>query len=1152
MSKSIWSYFIFLFCSLLQAQVQEGNFTVSPQSFNENEEITITVAQLNIDSWGVSEVYLWAWYFDLNGNEVSSAINWNGEWTNSDTSMRMTSNGDGTFSYTFTPTELFQDTGIGRIGVLAKAQNGSDQGNGERKTNDHFFDVGKFELNRTAPVSNRIVISAGADVNISANTGSTLVNFELRRGTNVIDQQTNSSTYQYTINNIQSEGSYILKATDVSDADSFQQSSFEVVIAPQVTEATVPNGMKDGFNRDLSDPTRATFVLYAPGKSFVHWIGTATNWSRDAAYLMQKDPQTNRFWITLENLDPQQHLLYQYMVDGAIKIADPYSETVLSPYNDQYIDTSTYPNLPSYPSATQHAVSYIDLNETAYTWQVPNFQGVDSEELLVYEVLIRDFDSRHSFDALREKLDYLADLGINAIELMPVQEFDGNESWGYNPSFHMALDKYYGSKQAFKALIDAAHQRGIAVILDVVYNHATGQNSYFRLWNTDTDGYSGLPTEDNPFFQTSPISQGYLNFFNDLNHDNPATVAYINRINQYWLEEFKIDGFRFDLTKGMTNESDAERYISSRVSYLKSLADDIWEVNPDAYVIFEHFQNAEEQDFSDYGILSWGEEFERYSNAAMGQNNSNFGGVYHSNRGYNEPTLVGFMESHDKDRIQYKNLQFGNRSENYNIQTPQTAYNRLKLAAAFFFPIPGPKMIWQFGELGYDISIFSCSDGSVPQPYGSDQCKLGNKPSPWAAPLNYDQDPARDNVYQVWARLMKLKSAEAIFGIAPQSLELANANLKKISFSMQENGNPLEVHILGNFSTRTQQFSHAFFRDGNWYDWVKNNQIISLNNSNPTLSLAPGQFLFLGSRPTQLADGNQQDNCPGINNPDQADADNDGFGDACDPDDDNDGVIDTLDLCPTTPIGTRVNINGCEEFTIAENFFMVQKTDVSCRGNTNGEILVRALEPGSYRVALETNGTTESQSFETNHRFSNLTAGIYTICFRIPDQPNFERCSTLSISQPEVLEVQTQMGPWNTFLNIQLSGAHKYRLRWNGQTIETTQQQLDFPLKKGLNILQVSGDFNCQKMVEKHFLIGSELQVVRMETTQQNRVYFKRPKKDAQIRVYNFEGRLVFEKTLNTPNVLHVDLPDQQWPSGLYIVQLEDTQGVTSVKYFNP
>lgn len=231
---------------------------------------------------------------------------------------------------------------------------------------------------------------------------------------------------------------------------------------------------------------------------------------------------------------------------------------------------------------------------------------------------------------------------------------------------------------------------------------------------------------------------------------------------------------------------------------------------------------------------------------------------------------------------------------------------------------------------------------------------------------------------------------------------------------------------------------------------------------------------------------------------------------------------------------------------------MVQKTDVSCRGNTNGEILVRALEPGSYRVALETNGTTESQSFETNHRFSNLTAGIYTICFRIPDQPNFERCSTLSISQPEVLEVQTQMGPWNTFLNIQLSGAQKYRLRWNGQTIETTQQQLDFPLKKGLNILQVSGDFNCQKMVEKHFLIGSELQVVRLETTQQNRVYFKRPKKDAQIRVYNFEGRLVFEKTLNTPNVLHVDLPDQQWPSGLYIVQLEDTQGVTSVKYFNP
>ena len=83
---------------------------------------------------------------------------------------------------------------------------------------------------------------------------------------------------------------------------------------------------------------------------------------------------------------------------------------------------------------------------------------------------------------------------------MPVSEFDGNESWGYNPSFHMALDKYYGNKTAFKQFIDECHARGIAVILDVVYNHATGQNPYYRMWNTDNGGYGGQASANTVHF----------------------------------------------------------------------------------------------------------------------------------------------------------------------------------------------------------------------------------------------------------------------------------------------------------------------------------------------------------------------------------------------------------------------------------------------------------------------------------------------------------------------------------------------------------------------------------------------------------------------------------------------------------------------------
>ena len=141
---------------------------------------------------------------------------------------------------------------------------------------------------------------------------------------------------------------------------------------------------------------------------------------------------------------------------------------------------------------------------------------------------------------------------------MPVNEFDGNESWGYNPSFHMAIDKAYGSPKELKKLVNECHKRGIAVILDVVYNHATGQNPYFRLWNTKPNSYDGEPSEENAFFQISPVSESYLNYFNDINHDFSYVRDYMKRINSYLISEYHIDGFRFDLTKGSTNKNIAE------------------------------------------------------------------------------------------------------------------------------------------------------------------------------------------------------------------------------------------------------------------------------------------------------------------------------------------------------------------------------------------------------------------------------------------------------------------------------------------------------------------------------------------------------------------------------------------------------------------
>ncbi len=174
------------------------------------------------------------------------------------------------------------------------------------------------------------------------------------------------------------------------------------------------------------------------------------------------------WWITLNGLTPGQESIFQYLVDGNIRIADPYSVKI-SDGDDQYINSSTYPNLIQYPyGKTGYPATVIQTNQAPYQWQVPNFQRPAKTDLVIYELLIRDFLSTHKYSTLDDTLNYLKSLGVNAIELMPVTEFEGNESWGYNLSFHFAADKYYGPAVDLKSFIDKAHEMGFAVIIDMV------------------------------------------------------------------------------------------------------------------------------------------------------------------------------------------------------------------------------------------------------------------------------------------------------------------------------------------------------------------------------------------------------------------------------------------------------------------------------------------------------------------------------------------------------------------------------------------------------------------------------------------------------------------------------------------------------------
>jgi glycosidase len=610
---------------------------------------------------------------------------------------------------------------------------------------------------------------------------------------------------------------------------------FAVVVKPKITDTPLPVGNQLGINY-TTDPTKVTLALFAPHKKFVYVIGDFNNWEVDSNYVMNRDSviaDSVIWWINF-TVSPGTEYAFQYFVDGQIRIADPFSTKILDGNNDKYIPSTVYPNLKSYPTGkTSEIVSTLQTGTYNYNWQDTNFVKPDKDKLVIYELLVRDFVSTHWYKTIEDTLSYLKNLGINAIEFMPVMEFEGNDSWGYNPSFHMALDKYYGTPDAFKSLIDKAHSMGIAIILDIVLNHAYGSNPMVRLY---WDSQNNRPAANNPWFNvTSPntsYSYGY-----DFNHESPQTQYYVDRVTSYWIKEFHIDGYRFDFAKGFTQTpGEGTTYDASRIAIMQRIANKIWAVDSTSILILENFvDNTEEQVESNFGFLSWGNRNYNYNEATMGYNqpgHSDLTYAYYVNLNWPKPSLVTYMESHDEERLMYKNEQYGNSSGNYDIKNIAVGLNRMKEASVFFFLIPGPKMIWQFGELGYDYSI----------DYNG---RVGAKPIRW----DYYSDPARIKLYKTMKAIIYLKENYPTFSTAA-AMDVTGS-IKRITFA----DTTMKVNIIGNFDVNSATVPGYFAQTGNWYDYFtgKGNYVASAGQS---VTLAPGEFHIFTTKklPTPEAD----------------------------------------------------------------------------------------------------------------------------------------------------------------------------------------------------------------------------------------------------------------------------------------------------------
>jgi len=841
---------------------QTITYAVNPPTFDETDAITVTFT-VNEGAFGVTSsraLYLWAWSIDSNGASADSPTN--GTWNASNAANKLTyvssSGSTGTYTFTMNTVKSFygnRPLPLAKIGMLVKTLTGNVQ------SQDITLNVGKFQFNLTNPAPGSTnVYSAGTVFNIIGNS-SQPANFVIKANGTPVYASPSASTalnYAYTVTQ---DAAMEVVATNVTDGTVVTK-TFTVALALPVQSTAIPAYMRQGITYNAADPTKVGLAIYAPGKDYVHVIGSFNNWTVSAPYQLKKDTANpNLFWTEITGLTPQQVYTFQYRTSDGVKVADPYSQLVLSPYDDPYINqyANVYPNLPVYPTGQNFEVSVIETGKAVYPWVVTNFTKPAKENLIVYELLVRDFTTERTWQSLIDKIGYLKSLNINAVELMPVMEFDGNNSWGYNTGFHYALDKAYGTPEKFKEFIDVCHQNGIAVILDIALNHATGRSPIERMWMVDPDGDGfGEPAANNPYF--NQVAKHSYSVFNDFNHSKPETQYYVNRVLEQWISEYKVDGFRWDLTKGFTQnctasgEACTNAYQQDRVDILKTYADYQWSHDPTSLIIFEHLgTDQEESQWANYkigegkGVMMWDKETNPYNQNTMGYAaNSNFSRVDYEAHGFTDRRAASYGESHDEERIMYKNLTFGATGTGYNTRDLATALDRQKAYAAVFLTVPGPKMIWQFAELGFDKSIYTCENGTVNTESDSTpgDCKLDKKTSAFG--LAYDTNAARKSVYDTWAKILELRLANEVFNTKTFTVESGNL-MPRIYINNASAASALKnVVVLANFTLTSQNIVPDFPFTGNWVNLMDNSSV-SVSSTTTPITIEAGGFRIFGN-----------------------------------------------------------------------------------------------------------------------------------------------------------------------------------------------------------------------------------------------------------------------------------------------------------------
>lgn len=309
-----------------------------------------------------------------------------------------------------------------------------------------------------------------------------------------------------------------------------------------------------------------SFRVWAPNAKAVAMYGSFNDWKKNKK--VKLEPEDGGYWsVTTDKLNAGDEYKYLIQTEGGdwLDRNDPYARVLTN--------------------SAGNAIVYVDQ----FDWEEDQFEIPTWNDLVIYEMHIGTFNVKEegqpgTFASAIERLDYLKDMGINCVEVMPINEYAGDFSWGYNPAYPFAVEEAYGGPDEFKQFVKEAHRRGIAVILDVVYNHFGPSD--LGLWQFDGWSQDG---------------KGGIYFYNDWRSNTPwgdtrpdygreEVRHYIFQNALMWLEEYRCDGLRMDMVPYIRNVYGDEtpgNDIPEGFTLLKWINQTIRERHPNKLVVAE-------------------------------------------------------------------------------------------------------------------------------------------------------------------------------------------------------------------------------------------------------------------------------------------------------------------------------------------------------------------------------------------------------------------------------------------------------------------------------------------------------------------------------------------------------------------------------------